>query len=249
MYRLEKISSEAHQPVMRSVRARIEHGGERLWRMEDFSDLPSMPAAQALSRLTKAGLIQRLSKGTYYKPGQSSFGKTRPNTAAIRNLANRSRALFPSGTAAANLLGFTTQAAARGELSTSSASVPRKLIGADAIVHTRRPEAWRNLNETEAAILDFMRQGGRTSELTPDETINRMSGLLSKPKTFARLLEAAPSEPPRVRAILGAFGEKIGTDRKKLASLHQSLNPLSKFDFGIFATLPNAKAWQAKGRR
>ncbi len=234
---------------MRSVRARIERGGERLWRMEDFSDLPSMPVAQALSRLTKVGFIQRLSKGTYYKAGQSAFGKTRPNTAAIRNLANRGRALFPSGTAAANLLGFTTQAAARGELSTSSASVPRKLIGADAIVHTRRPEAWRNLNETEAAILDFIRHGGRTGELPPDETLKRMYGLLSKQKTFAHLLEAAPSEPPRARAILGALGEKIGIDRKKLLVLRRSLNPLSTFDFGIFTALPNAKDWQAKGRR
>ena len=54
------------------------------------------------------------------------------------------------------------------------------------------------------------------------------------------------SEPPRVRAILGALGEMMKRDRKTLERLRRSLNPLSKFDFGIFTSMPNAKAWQAK---
>jgi predicted transcriptional regulator of viral defense system len=49
-----------------SVRQRIEKGGERVWRLEDFRDLPFAAVAQALSRLTRAGTLERLSKGIYY---------------------------------------------------------------------------------------------------------------------------------------------------------------------------------------
>ena len=218
-----------------------------LWRMEDFSDLPSAAVAQTLSRLARTNDIQRLSKGTYYRSRQSAFGRTRPNPSAIRKLASRKTTLFPAGMAAANLLGFTTQTARFGEASTSATSIPRKLIGPDIVIHTRRPEAWASLTEAEAALLEFLRRGGRASELTPNETIRRTQELLSEQSFFAHLLDVAHSEPPRIRAILGAFGERLGADREKIDLLRRSLNPLSKFDFGIFSALPNAKAWQAKG--
>lgn len=234
---------------MQSVRSRIEKGGERLWRMDDFTDHPSMAVAQALSRLGRTGFIQRLSKGTYYRAGQSAFGKTRPNPVAILKLASRGKPMFPAGTTAANLLGFTTQTPRRGEASTSAASVPRKLVGDEIIVHTRRPDAWKSLTETEAAMLDFLRRGGSTGELSPEATIKRTRDILARPNIYTRLVEVAPSEPPRVRAILGALGEQLGANRKKIGELRRSLNPLSKFDFGVFADMSNAKNWQAKGRR
>ncbi len=82
--------------VMGSVRQRIERGGERLWRLEDFRDLPFSAVAQALSRLTREGLIERLSKGVYYRNRATAFGKSRPNPASIRKLASQSKTLFPS---------------------------------------------------------------------------------------------------------------------------------------------------------
>jgi hypothetical protein len=232
--------------AMESIRRRIENGGERIWRMENFGDLPPAAAAQALSRLTKTGLIQRISKGTYYRGRNSTFGKTRPNPNTIGKIAALTRSIFPAGVTAANQLGFTTQAPSRAEISTSAGSIPKKLIGDDAIVHTHRPDAWNALTTDEAALLEFMRRGGRDSELSPEDTLMRLRNLISKTKLFKKLLKAAPSEPPRVRAIIGALGEEIGAERKELAALHRSLNPLSKFDFGIFSALPNAKHWQAK---
>src|SRR5579871_83345 len=94
--------------VMAVIRRRIEAKGERLWRLEDFQDLPFTAAAQALSRLARQGELQRLSKGVYYSSRQTAFGKSRPNPAAIQRLATKRKSFFPSGIAAANLLGFTT---------------------------------------------------------------------------------------------------------------------------------------------
>jgi len=58
------------------VRSRIESGGARLWRLDDFRDQPFTAVAQTLSRMTRDGQLQRLSKGIYYRPRQSSFGPT-----------------------------------------------------------------------------------------------------------------------------------------------------------------------------
>jgi len=231
------------------VRTRIESGGERLWRLDDFRDQPFTAVAQALSRMVRDGELQRLSKGTYYCPRQSKFGPTLPNQANMLSLVARSKTLFPAGVAAANLLGFTTQNVRQGEISTPSTSLPRKLIGSGAKIYTRRPDAWKRLADEEAAILDFLRRGGRDSELTPEETVRRTIALLSKSDTYAHLAHVMDSEPPRVRALLGALGEQLGAEQGMLDHLHKSLNPSSRFDFGIFTDMPNAKAWQAKGAR
>jgi Family of unknown function (DUF6088) len=235
--------------IARSIRARIEKGGERLWRHDDFGQLPPAAVAQALSRFAREGFIDRLSKGVYYRSRPTSFGKSLPNPAATEKLASDKERVFPSGIAAANLLGFTTQTARTNEVSTVAGSLPRKLMGRDAIIHTRRPATWRRLSDTDAALLDFLRRGGRTSELAPKETADRTLILFSEKDRFERLLKIADSEPPRVRAIMGAIGEGLRKKPASLSRLRGSLNPLSRFDFGLLAALPAAKAWQAKEAR
>jgi hypothetical protein len=161
------------------------------------------------------------------------------------SLVARSKTLFPAGLLAA----ITTQAARQGELSTCSASLPRKLIGMDAKIHTRRPAAWKGLTDEEGAILDFLRRGGKDSGLSLEDTMRRMLFLLSRPDTYTHLTRIADSEPSRVRALLGAFGERLGAKRAALDCLRKSLNPSSRFDFGTFNNMSNAKAWQAEIRR
>jgi hypothetical protein len=228
------------------VRERIERGGERLWRFEDFADLPFSTVAKALSRLARAGVVERVSKGTYYRSRATPFGASRPSDAALRELASRSRSMFPSGLAAASVLGFTTQAPARPEVSTESSNLPRKLVGDAMVVRTRRPAAWAGLNETDAALLDFLRQVGRNSELSARDTVLRTLELLEERGRFRRLAQIAATEPPRVRALLGALGEQLGRNPRELRVLKRSLNPLSRFDFGVFRALAKARAWQAK---
>jgi Family of unknown function (DUF6088) len=235
--------------TMAFVRWRIEQGGDRLWRLQDFKGLSSSAVAQALSRLTRRGELERLSKGIYYRPRETAFGKSRPNPATIHKLATRTKPVFPSGIAAAGLLGFTTQAAKRTEVATSSLSLPRKLVGQETVIHTRRPEAWSRLSETDAALLDFLRRAAKTSELSPDETVSRTLTLVSRKGSFERLLKVINSEPPRVRAIIGAIGQELRKSPVILRRIRASLNPFSRFDFGLLAGLRHAHAWQAKERR
>jgi hypothetical protein len=244
----QKRSRSKPRSAAKVIRARIASSGERLWRLADFDGLPFPAVAQTLSRLSRQGVIQRLGKGLYYRPRQTAFGPSRPNTAELRSLTFRRKAVFPAGTAAANLLGFTTQNPARIELATDRASLPRRFLAKDALVHTRRPPAWRTLSEMDAALLDFLRQRGASSELTPGETVEKLLDHLREPDRFDRLSKVALTEPPRVRAMLGAIGEQIGQSERCLAALRESLNPLSRFDFGILAVLPYARRWQATER-
>lgn len=239
--------ASAHQ-ITKKIARTIERGGERLWRIGDFQDMPFTAVAQALSRLTKRGAIDRLSKGIYYRSRQTTFGKSLPSPAALQKLLSHDN-VFPSGIAAANLLGFTTQTPKRKEIATSAPSLPRKLIGKDTLLHTRRPEAWIGLSGADAAMLDFLRRAGRTSELSPKETVKKTLAITAEKGRFGRLLRIAGSEPPRVRAILGAIGEQMRKKPALLKRLRGSLNPLSQFDFGLLAGLPYARKWQAKGRR
>lgn len=240
--------TNARPPVVQVIRRRVEAGGERVWRFSDFPNAPVAAVAQALSRMARDGTLQRLSKGVYYRARPTALGPSRPDPVAIRKLAGDSTPMFPAGVAAANLLGFTTQAAGRSEIATTAGSLPRKLTGRDTVIHTRRPEAWKRLSERDAALLDFLRRGGRTSELSEEDTIRRTLRLLKESGRYERLARVASSEPPRVRAILGALGEAIGMSPTTLRRLRASLNPLSRFDFGVLAGLPSARRWQAKER-
>ncbi len=242
-----KASPNEPRQITQWVRERIEAGGERLWRFDDFPGAPVSAVAQALSRLARQGTLERLSKGVYYSHRQTAFGKSLPNPSAIRNLASRHKAFFPAGIAAANLLGFTTQTSGRSEVATSGFTLPRKLLGRDTVVHTRRPEAWTSLTETDAALFDFLRRSGKTSELSPKDTVRRTIALFRERGRFERLLQAAHSEPPRVRAMIGAIGEELGKKKAVLEGLHSSLNPVTRFDFGLLRGLSCARHWQAKG--
>jgi hypothetical protein len=132
----------------------------------------------------------------YYRPRQTAFGASRPNAAQVRSLPVGQRRIFPAGIVAANVLGFTTQNPARAEVATNGLSLPRLIVGKETVIHTRRPESWRTLSETDAALLDFLRNRGDSSELSPEETVNKLLGYFREPGRFERLLKVAPSEPP-----------------------------------------------------
>lgn len=244
-----KTTGSGTENTAETVRRRIEAGGEQVWRLADFAEMPFMAVAQTLSRLARQGVIQRLGKGMYYRPRPTAFGESRPNSAQIRSLPVRRRGVFPAGIAAANLLGFTTQNPARVEVATDGLSLPRLIVGKETVIHTRRPESWRALSETDAALLDFLRNRGTSSELSPEKTTEKLLGYFREPGRFERLLKVASSEPPRVRAMLGAIGQQLGQPARRLSALRKSLNPLSRFDFGSLAVLEHARQWQAKERK
>jgi hypothetical protein len=49
--------------------------------------------------------------------------------------------------------------------------------------------------------------------------------------------------------VLGAIDEQIGQSASGFAALRESLIPVSRCDFGIFAASASARQWQAKDRK
>ena len=85
-----------------------------------------------------------------------------------------------------------------------------------------------------------------TSELPAETTVKKTLALMAEKGRFERLLKISDSEPPRVRAMLGAIGEQLGKNPAGLNKLRASLNPLSRYPFGLLAGLLHARSWQAK---
>jgi hypothetical protein len=223
----------------------ISTSQQKYWRSSDFPHLPIAAVLQTLSKLSRNGKLERVSKGIYYFPHQTRFGRSHPSLAEVQQLSTP-QTLLPAGVTAANLLGFTTQNSSYGEYATSAGSFPLKIAGQQVRIHTRRPSAWQNLSPFDAALLDLLRSRGQHSELSPLETKQKLLAYFQEDQRFDRLTEAIKTEPPRVRAMMGAIGQEIGIDQQDLDLLRQTLNPVSRFDFGIFKCLQYAKEWQAK---
>lgn len=225
------------------VSERVREGGERYWSLSDFRDLPATAVTHALSRLASREELQRVRKGLYYRAKQTALGPSIPSASgAVAH--NLDAPLHPAGLSAGNALGLSTQNPARPQFATPASTAPGALQG--ATVHTRRPVSRFELDAPDGALLELLRDRARYSDLSPQETSRRLVSMLADRARFERLTHAALSEPPRVRAMLGALGEQAGAPAAALAQLRESLNPISRFDFGILAALPNAREWQAR---
>jgi hypothetical protein len=78
------------------------------------------------------------------------------------------------------------------------------------------------------------------------ETKQKLLAYFHEDGRFERLMQVIATEPPRVRAMVGAIGQEIGQQDRSLELIRQSLNPISRFDFGILSNLQYAREWQAK---
>lgn len=218
---------------------------DRIWTYSDLAELPPSAVSQALSRLARKGELRRIRKGVYYRPKQTAVGESSASSTELAaTLLPKGADLRPTGTTAALILGMTTQNPAQATYAISKSNAPTKLPGVK--VKVRRPVASQELSPMEAALLEFLRDRGQTGELSPDETTSRLIKKIRSQGVFPRLAKAALREPPRVRAILGALGQEAGMDESMLRMLKDSLNGLSRYDFGRLKILQYAKEWHSK---
>ena len=98
---------------------------------------------QALSRLAQRGQLIRAGRGVYFLPVMSRFGASAPSVEqAVRALAaQRGEVIVPSGAAAANSLGFTTQVPIRSVYLTSGRT--RQLTLGKQAVELRHAPRWQ----------------------------------------------------------------------------------------------------------
>jgi len=241
---------------MHAVFQRAKKTPGALLRASDFRGFEASAITVALHRLTNQGILKRATKGYYYYPKQTLLGPSQPSGLAIdlEVISDQSR---PTRGTAAYFLGLTTQVPARPEHLVVGRSIPTHIRAAK--LYKRKDMPQLPLTSIEGAWLEVVWDKGKYCELTGEGLLTAMLGHLRKiaessnepgkltlTRSLGRLISAAKAGPPRSRAILGAMLEYLELPPETWKSIKASLNPHSKFDFGPFAVLHNAKEWQCR---
>ena len=156
---------------------------------------------QTLSRLAARGELIRAGRGIYLRPVQTRFGPRSPSAEqAIEALAvQRGETIVPSGAAAANALGLTTQVPVKSVYLTSGRS--RVLNLGRQAVELRYAPRWQLAlgNKTSGQVVRAL------AWLGPEEALGALHILQSKLKDTVKteLVSAAPQFPTWLARLVG----------------------------------------------
>ena len=215
----------------------------KVFRLEDLelSRSEYNAAVVALGRLAQEGEIERLSPGVYYKPKQTRFRVVGPS------MEERFRDLlydgdtpigYLTGLYAFNLFGLTTQHSSILEIGTNFPKRNTKR-GIYAIRFVLQKNQICQDNIEMLRLLDCL----KWIKKIPDTTVDKSYTLLKKKvseyekEDHKQLVELSLNYTPLTRALLGS----MLTDESLVATLHQTLNPLTRFGIGLSSTLVSSQ--------
>lgn len=204
--------------------------------------------AKSLSRLAKSGEIVRLSRGKYYKPKESSFGRLKPEeNQIIRSLTEKRNKTvgYVTGITAYNRLGLTNQVSNTLVIGRSNMQ-PVQEISGYRVKFVKRKMDLTKVDINLLQLLDAMRDIKKIPDATVESSVKIITEHLKKlpASKIRQLMKLSFNYNASVRALLGAI---IETNFKKInpASLYKSLNPLSKYKLKVSTTsLPNKIKWK-----
>jgi hypothetical protein len=150
----------------------------------------------ALSRMAKSDVLFRVRKGLYWKGKSTRFGMTRPTTLEAA-IAIGGAGSGPSGIAAANVLGLTTQVPGTVEI-----AVPGKVPDPFPGVRFRsRPDQRREhkMKPLEIAVLELLRDPS-AAEVSWEQVKERVNELVAKGMVRPELVATEARSEPHVAA-------------------------------------------------
>lgn len=156
---------------------------------------------QALSRLVERGQLVRAGRGLYMRPVSSRFGKRGPTVEeALAAIASqRGEIIAPSGAAAANALGLTTQVPVRSVFLTSGRS--RMLSLGNQQVELRHAPRWQ-LTLAGSPAGDLVRALAWLGPEQVEVMLPKLKSILS-PLIFRELATVAPQLPTWLAQRIG----------------------------------------------
>lgn len=232
--------------ISKQVKKQINKlGSGSVFGLKDFAEIKNSQAVLLeLSRLSKKGIINRLTKGKYFLPKKSKFGNLPPDEQKVLNQIVIDNGGYLGGVIALNRFGVTTQVPS--QITIRGARSTRKLkIGNLNIKFTRTGN--QEASNSAPILIDII-EAARLIKRTPDgnieKTLNRISLAIKKcnEEELSELVELVKMERPYVRAIIGAQMENVGL--KIYEELKSTLNPITKYKLNIEKSLlPNKDEW------
>ena len=192
------------------------HDRGKVFTPKDFLDLGSRDAAdQSLSRLVRSGEIQRLGRGIYHYPRVNErlgipIGPDPDEIAEALGRQTGTRVL-PSGAAAANRLGLSTQVPAKPVYLTDGRTRQVRIGGMVFQIRHAAPKELSAASRTSAMVFQALRHLGRTA--VDAQVIARLRRVLSVDQR-QELLRDSRYTTDWIAAIV----RQIAQDAKELVS-------------------------------
>lgn len=219
---------------------------------EDFMDKVKSKEAviKALNRMAASGKIAKLSKGRFYKPEISAFGKLKPDRYQIvKDLLEQDGKIngYLTGYSIYNQLGLTTQVSNIIQIGKNTVRPAFKRGGYKISFVLQKNTITKN-NIPLLQILDSIRYIKKIPDTTISSACKRLVEIIKKlsVENKSALVRLALKYPPSARALLGAILEEIG-NLSLTEPLSKSLNPITTYKLpGANKTLASVINWNIK---
>lgn len=215
---------------------------------DDFTSKVNQKQAviKALNRMAAAGKIAKLSKGKYYKPETTPFGKLLPSQKqVVKDLIedNGKTVGYLTGYSIYNKLGLTTQVSNTIQIGKNEV---RPCFKRDTytISFIKQKNTITKESIPVLQILDAIRYIKKIPDSNPRNSCLRFLQIIKelKEKEITLLMRLAMKYPPATRALLGAMLDENKTTSTE--TLYNSLNPFTKYKLtGVSSVLSNTEKW------
>ncbi|MBT3754699.1 MAG: hypothetical protein HOB92_04495 [Candidatus Cloacimonetes bacterium] len=203
-----------------------------------------------LNRMVTSGKLSKLSKGRFYKPEKTPFGKLEPNEFQIaKDLLKKNEKLvgYLTGLTVYNQLGLTTQISNIIQIGRNETR-PATQRGKYKIYFIKQKNKISKENIPLLQILDAIRYIKEIPDTKIQLLCNRFLNILSElsQNNKTTLIRLALNYSPATRALLGALLDKVG-DEELTGKLQNSLNPITNYKLGITReNLSTIEKWNLK---
>ena len=206
-----------------------------------YRDLGLPPESSAnvirkLNRMADSGVIQRLSKGRFYKPKQTMFGSLKPSQQeVVKDLLEKNGKIigYLTGVSIFGQLGLTTQISNIIEIGVKGKKNNTRR-GMYSIRFVQQANIITKSNIPLLQLLDSIKSIKQIPDSTPDSSYNRIREIIKflDEKSLDLMIKLAMKYNPMTRAIVGAIIEELyGEERARI--LRDTLNPITVYKVGL----------------
>lgn len=188
---------------------------------------------KSLNRLVEKGILHKLSKGKFYKPYKSEYGKLGPDlNEIIKDLLEHNDEVigYLTGFSVFNKYQLTTQLSNTIQIGRNTYKPPIKR-GLYTIQFVLQKNIITKDNIKVLQVLDCLKMLKSIPDTTRDNTLSVLGSIIRKYNKANRdiLIQLSMKYPSSTRALLGMIFEEEKI-MGPLDKIRESLNPISKFN-------------------